>query len=105
MLNSLFSFLKKFNLLLICILLTYSCKKENYLNVEKYEAITKNATFSGTNACITCHEQEFTEWQYSHHDLSMQLADSLTVLGNFNNASFISKGITYAFLKRMVIFM
>jgi tetratricopeptide (TPR) repeat protein len=44
--------------------------------------------FVGSDACKTCHDSQFSDWQGSHHDLAMQIADASTVLGDFSNATF-----------------
>ena len=59
-----------------------------------------SSTFIGEQQCKTCHSQEFEAWQDSHHDLAMQIADSITVLGNFKDISFESNGIKYDFFKK-----
>lgn len=56
--------------------------------------------FLGDNNCKECHEQEFEDWQGSHHDKAMQIADSLTVLADFNNKKFTSQGVTTHFFKK-----
>ena len=56
--------------------------------------------FVGRQACIPCHETENRLWQGSHHDLAMQEANSRTVLGDFDNATFTYDGITTAFFRR-----
>lgn len=43
---------------------------------------------------------QFKEWKGSHHDKAMQLADSTSVLGNFNNEKFTSQGVTSHFYKK-----
>jgi predicted CXXCH cytochrome family protein len=77
-----------------------SCKQDKYAPVTSNEVLGKQKAFVGSETCASCHAKEFEEWKGSHHDLSMQEADSVTVLGDFNNASFISKGITYTFFKK-----
>jgi len=42
------------------------------------------ADFAGSNACAACHEQQHNEWQGSHHELAMQIANSRSVLGDFS---------------------
>ena len=56
--------------------------------------------FVGRQVCRPCHETENRLWQDSHHDLAMQEADSLTVLGDFDDASFTYNGVTSTFFKR-----
>jgi len=49
---------------------------------------TSEAVFVGSAACSNCHETQLSDWQGSHHQLAMQVADDTTVLGNFEDASF-----------------
>jgi cytochrome c-type biogenesis protein CcmH/NrfG len=63
-------------------------------------AITLHAKYVGDKACLSCHKQEHAQWRDSHHDLAMQKADSKSVLGDFNNSSFIYNGIKSTFYKK-----
>lgn len=92
--------INKATFILLLITLVFSCKKEKYEAVKTLDNLEKKPVFSGTENCKECHSQEFKQWQNSHHDLAMQKADSLTVLGDFNNTTFKSKGITYIFFKK-----
>jgi len=49
---------------------------------------SSDPVFVGSTACSNCHETQFSDWQGSHHDLAMQVADNSTVLANFNGVSF-----------------
>jgi len=100
MLNIHSTFLKNYSFLLLCGLLIISCKNEKYQKIKKQEIIHEKSAFVGSETCKSCHQQEFSEWQNSHHDLAMQLADSTTILGNFNNTVFKSRGINYRFFKK-----
>lgn len=83
------------------ILLTFSCKKDQYVSTRDYSASVREAHFtSGSETCMECHQKEFSEWKNSHHDLAMQIANSTTILGDFNNAEFMSKGVNYKFFKK-----
>ncbi len=53
--------------------------------------------FTGSDTCKNCHASEYALWQGSHHDLAMQLPTPDTVLGDFDDASFIYNGITTRF--------
>jgi tetratricopeptide (TPR) repeat protein/Zn finger protein HypA/HybF involved in hydrogenase expression len=53
---------------------------------------TPTATFVSSTTCATCHAQEHTRWQGSHHDLAMQEATEATVLGDFSDVTFESAG-------------
>ncbi len=57
-------------------------------------------TFVGRNECKSCHEPEFKSWLTSDHDKAMDVAADSTVLGDFNQAEFTSKGVTTRFFKR-----
>jgi tetratricopeptide (TPR) repeat protein len=58
------------------------------------------AAWVGSTACAGCHDQEHAAWRGSHHDLAMQKPTPDTVLGNFDNATFIYNGITTRFHTR-----
>jgi tetratricopeptide (TPR) repeat protein len=60
----------------------------------------KPPSFVGGNACKGCHAAQHDLWTDSHHALAMQPADGKTVLGNFENASFVKDGVTSTFLRR-----
>ena len=47
-------------------------------------------TFIGKERCIDCHKIEYDQWQQSDHRKAMDVATDSSVLGNFNNAKFIS---------------
>ena len=55
--------------------------------------------FVGSVVCQDCHEQQFTDWSGSHHDLAMQVADESTVLGDFDDAEFEYFGTISRFLR------
>ncbi len=56
--------------------------------------------YLGSERCGACHQQEFQDWQHSHHDLSMQHASAATVLGDFNNIVFTVAGQQSRFYKK-----
>ncbi len=60
--------------------------------------------FIGSGACKECHESEYEAWKLSDHYKSMQVAGKQTVLGDFNNAVFESKGFTNKMFKADSIF-
>jgi tetratricopeptide (TPR) repeat protein len=55
--------------------------------------------YTGSDSCKSCHAQEHSKWQGSHHDLAMQLPTPETVLGNFNDATFTKDGVTTLFFR------
>ena len=57
-------------------------------------------TFVGSVECRDCHNREYDNWEGSHHDLAMDVANETTVLGDFNDAEFTLHGITSRFYKK-----
>ena len=84
-----------------------SCdKKSEYKEVDKKKSvflsgeIIPDSHFLGDQKCKECHQNEFKKWEGSHHDKAMQIADSATVLADFNNKKFTSQGVTSTFFKK-----
>ncbi len=50
------------------------------------------ATFVGRARCTGCHARQNDQWTGSHHDRAMQHVSADTVLGDFNDASFVHDG-------------
>ena len=68
---------------------------------EATRAQTEEAvTFVGREACRPCHETAYESWVGSDHDLAMAVADDDSVLGDFDEATLTSKGITTRFFRR-----
>ena len=72
-------------------------EKKEYVNIEEKP---HNATFVGTASCVECHREEYDLWQNSHHDQAMKIADSTTILADFNNTTFTHKGVKSSFFRR-----
>jgi tetratricopeptide (TPR) repeat protein len=62
--------------------------------------VEASPTFVGSAACKDCHNPEFELWQGSHHDLAMAVADSETVLGDFEDAEITVHDVTSKFFKK-----
>lgn len=76
-------------------------EKKEYTDVhEGVKGDFTEASFVGSESCKSCHQPEYALWEKSHHDLAMKLADSISVLGNFNNSEFIHKGVSHKFFKK-----
>ena len=45
-----------------------------------------NALYIGAEACGSCHQQQYQQWQQSDHHKAMDIATSDSVLGDFTNA-------------------
>jgi predicted CXXCH cytochrome family protein len=58
------------------------------------------AQYIGSNACVSCHAEEATEWRKSQHHDAMAQATEQSVRGNFNNTKFNYAGLTSTFFKR-----
>jgi predicted CXXCH cytochrome family protein len=56
--------------------------------------------FVGSEACADCHQAEATLWNGSQHKHAMQHASATSVLGDFNNASFVYYGVHSRFFKK-----
>ena len=89
------------------IFLSFSCKKEaSYIKkelVNKHfisDKIIDDSEFLGDQKCKECHKEEYKKWQGSHHDKAMQKADNNSILGDFNDVIFKSKGVTSIFYKK-----
>jgi tetratricopeptide (TPR) repeat protein len=65
-------------------LLLVACTKQS----ETQPPSPVSATFTGSDACATCHADEFAAWQGSHHELAMQHASGDTVRGDFSGVRF-----------------
>jgi len=58
------------------------------------------ATYVGRSACVACHATEDSLWRGSHHAVAMEVADSASVLGDFDDAAYTYNGLTSRFFKR-----
>ena len=56
--------------------------------------------FVGSQACASCHGQQFRDWQGSQHAQAMQHATAATVLGDFADAAFTYAGVESRFYRR-----
>jgi len=74
--------------------------KEYQVRRSRQPADTGAATFVGRANCIECHRAAYENWLGSDHDLSMDVANDITVLGDFDDARFESDEITARFYKK-----
>lgn len=58
------------------------------------------ATFVTSSACVKCHKKEYEEWQDSHHAKAMAVATDETVLGDFNETTFVKDGVQSRFFRK-----
>ena len=88
------------SIIAVLILTTIRCKNKEdktYVDSTEVEMKFSNAKFVGKNACIECHQEEFDLWQGSHHDQAMKIADSSSILADFNNTKFFNKNVKSTF--------
>ena len=58
------------------------------------------AQFVGSVNCKDCHLPEYDNWEGSHHDLAMDVANQNSVRGDFNDTEFTLHGVTSRFYKK-----
>ncbi len=73
---------------------------DNQIKNSQQPSVNSQVHYVGASACGECHQPEYQAWQTSHHAKAMQEANAKTVLGDFNNASFVYNGITTRFFQR-----
>ena len=97
--NSFFSALKlAIGFVFILVLQSCNTDKNTYTT---YKAIhNEDAKFVGSETCKACHQEEFMDWKNSHHDQAMKIADSTTILADFNNSTFTNHNVKSTFFKK-----
>jgi Doubled CXXCH motif (Paired_CXXCH_1)/Cytochrome c554 and c-prime len=90
------------SLLYIVLLLSLSnCNTKDKKEYSKIKNVSfEMATFVGSKSCKSCHEEEFKSWEGSHHDQAMKIADSTTILADFNNTTFTHNKVKNSFFKK-----
>src|SRR5215472_7920789 len=68
-------------------------------------AASPPAAFVGATKCGACHLNELKSWTGSHHQLAMQPPTKTTVLGDFNNRTFVNQGVKSTFYRKAGRFM
>jgi tetratricopeptide (TPR) repeat protein len=80
-----------------------SCQNESKedltFSADSPPALYAHENFVGSESCKSCHESEYADWYTSHHAQAMAEANDSTVVGDFNNTTFSSKGFTSKFYK------
>ncbi len=67
--------------------------------------VVADERYVGSQACQSCHQEEYQDWTESHHFRAMQKATPETVLGNFNDARFEYGGLNHRFFRQGDQFM
>ncbi len=86
--------------LVVAALVSAGCDGTEPASRSKAPDVSGPATFVGSAQCESCHQEQFTDWMGSHHQLAMQVADGDTVLGDFDDASIDYYGETVRFFTR-----
>jgi len=58
------------------------------------------ATYVGSSSCKTCHTNEYNDWLKSDHFQAMKPATNSTVLGDFDNTTYVADGVSNTFFKK-----
>ena len=105
--SSVFLKINSFLIFSLFIISFFSCdKKEDYKTVVADSSVFLSGKiipddhFLGDQKCKECHQDQFKSWEGSHHDKAMEIADSVSILGDFNNQKFTSQGVTSHFYKK-----
>ncbi len=94
-----------FQIVFACICMTMpwfltSCgTNDGKKSVDNIKTVQKSH-FVGSASCKECHQAEYKDWKQSDHFKSMQVANEQTMLGDFNNTTFKSKGFTNKMFKK-----
>jgi predicted CXXCH cytochrome family protein len=64
------------------------------------DPFAETPAFVGSAACRECHGVAWSRWKGSDHERAMDVASAATVLGDFDDASFTSHGVTSRFYRR-----
>jgi tetratricopeptide (TPR) repeat protein len=81
-------------------LILVSCKSEDKPTETYIGVVKEKSHFVGSTSCMTCHKEAYSSWENSHHDQAMKIADSTSILGNFDNIVFTGKNIQSKFYKK-----
>jgi Flp pilus assembly protein TadD len=76
-----------------------SCRQQPKEEQDKTEA-DASVAFKGSTSCQSCHLKEYEDWKSSFHYLAMLPANDTTVLGDFNNATYVGNGVSNRFFKK-----
>lgn len=92
--------IKKLRCYIFLLLLISSCDTNKDQVVSGVSESVVRAKFVGSESCISCHQNQYLSWKGSHHQQAMKIADSLSILGDFDDATFTNKNITSTFFKK-----
>lgn len=76
-----------------------SSQNENIVK-SKQSVLKTRDMFLGEQNCMDCHQDQYHDWEDSHHAYSMQIPDSTNVKANFKGEQFEKDGVTFTFFKK-----
>jgi len=88
--------LSKIPLFVLAVILVSSC----FHDAPELAPPSSEPTHVGSKQCASCHAAETAQWQGSHHQLAMQIADDESVLGNFSDQTVAYFDTEALFFKR-----
>ena len=53
-----------------------------------------------STSCQQCHQQQYADWESSHHAWAWRLPEPANVLGDFNDQAYVHDDIRYQFCGR-----
>jgi tetratricopeptide (TPR) repeat protein len=91
--------------LILIIIIIFACSKSGKDNQSirtgsSDEVPRSLSSFTGRESCKECHQKQYDLFQGSDHDMAMDTANDITVLGNFNDVTFEQGGISSRFFRR-----
>jgi len=95
-----FSFFISIGSLLIFTIWATSCDDQSTRKETEETSKADTLQYVGREACRDCHAKQYELFIGSDHDKAMDIADSSTVLGDFNDASLAHLGVTSKFYRR-----
>ena len=89
---------------ILIILIFFACSKRSRdVRMTKTGLSEKTTSvvseFKGRESCKECHQKQYDLFQGSDHDMAMDTATDLTVMGDFNDVTFEQGGITSRFFR------
>lgn len=87
-------------LLIVIILISSSLIYIHSITAANNTTNHSNTAYIDNQTCLQCHQNEASEWRQSHHANAMKIANADTVLGNFDQTTFVKDTVTTTFFKK-----
>ena len=89
--------IKLLGFLTITIVSITGCEQQTSEQIIISENLSRELNYVGSASCADCHENEFYEWQQSHHFQAMREASSDSVLADFADTQLTEHNVHYRF--------